>query len=270
MSCETLLSETLLEAVKVLVSLVFLVVLGYYDMRSRLLPDVLVYTYAGVSTVVFTFTLFNIFRCYSPTVLAIYVLFSTALTTGLLYALYKMGHAGDGDVYVMLSIGLSHSFPSVYRVVLLGYGLLPPGLVILLYACIVQLIVLVYQALVNITKYRSVVKDLKGVYKLIVPLISKPVKIKDYVSSPREHVHPIQCPEVYENEVKWFFRLTSRIDEEDCILKFKDELVNRMGDMYIWVSPKIPFVFYMMIGFVIFILLGDYAVLVALRTLVPS
>lgn len=259
-------SQRVLEVVKTATSATFLAALSYFDYKTRLLPDALVYAYLVTSILMYAVSAVVAVQEYGLLPPILYTLLSAALCTGLMYSLYKAKLVGDGDVYVALSLSLMHAFPQSYGTTLPGAGILPPPLVVLFYASLIGLAYSLVQLAVSLVKWRWLLKELPGVHKILVPLIARPVKLGDYLSGKVKHSYPVQCLEVENGRVRVSMQLLTRIDEDDCILRSADKL-RSFADYYIWVSPGLPFILYMLLGFVLFMAVGD-SVLLAISKLI--
>ncbi len=258
----------LLELLKSAATGAFLAVLGFCDYKSRSLPDKLVYSYLGFSAAAFTASLFLALEKYPHGLCITYVAFSALILPAFFYSTYKAGLVGDGDVFVSLSVGLSYAFPLSYATTIPRSGLLPPALVITLYSVLASLVAVLAQALVVFAKYKSLVRSLPGVYKVLVPLLAKPIKLGDYVEGRAKHFYPVQCFEKTSSGVVVKYRVGVRLNS-GCSVELA-EVAGLTREDYIWASPGQPLVFYMLLGFAAYVLLGDTPVLYLLTRLLGS
>lgn len=259
---------TVLGFISVITSGIFLVILGYYDLKSREIPDNLVYAYLVTSLTIFAATTVFVYNCYPLVLLLAYPSFSVALTASLMYVLYRMRYMGEGDFYVTLSTGLAHAYPVVYTYTLQGRGVLPPGLLIVLYASLAIIFYATLTAIINLAKYRKQIGELPGVYKLLVPFLAKPIGLENLEREIHRltYLYPVEYFEIEKGTIERKFKLSTRVDAGEN-LEITIKLLKLAGRSYIWVSTGQPFVFYMLAGLALFVVLGDTPVLALFTTL---
>lgn len=246
----------LVDLVKVVSTLIALGVLSIQDLKTRELSALLVYAYLFTSIALFAISV--IVSDMVLPLLIIYAAFSLMASAGLFTVLFKLGLVGDGDVYVSLALGLTFSYPSLYRFTLSPTGILPPSLVVILYAALTSMALMLVNAIVVFTKYRSLLSALSAKHKVFLPLISKPVKLRDYLSGKLRHYFPIQTFTVSSSGVVVEYKLLTRVDVDE-VSKLK-QLLDRgllSPEIYIWVTPGIPFIFHLFLGVVALIVFGD-------------
>lgn len=243
-----------------LCSAVYLGILGYYDLKSRNIPDALVYSYLATGLVVFSVNTAYMFGHLPLLFLLAYPVFSSLVTTLPLYILYRFRYVGDGDVFVVLATGLVLSYPSTYCGTVQRFGIIPPGLVVLLYSSFVVVARIVYDVLVNLIKYRTHVQRLPGIYKFIVPLLARPARVSDLRSGTCGHVFVVEFFEEVNGQIKRSFRFAPKIADENDLRRAM-AILERYRVEYVWVTPAHPFVSCMFMGLVLFAVLGDSLVL---------
>ena len=245
---------------KIALSMIILSILGYQDWKTREISDKIVYFYLGCSTILFIASTIVLLGNYPPILLLLYIGSSLLATMVLFGILYKFNLIGDGDVYVATSIGLLYSYPFA---TLIGIGLLPPALIIVIYATLIGLLNSVFNAIRVLVKNRKQFRELSLKHKLIVPFLAKPVKIRDYIENRYKHHFPIQVFNILNGRVESKFNILRGINE-DTSSNIKDivekGLVN--PDTYIWITPGIPYVFHLLLGLLLYILLGDKLIIV--------
>ncbi|MEM0470542.1 MAG: A24 family peptidase C-terminal domain-containing protein [Desulfurococcaceae archaeon] len=246
----------LVDAVRVAATLLALGVLSIEDLRTRELSARIVHAYLAVTTALFIVSFIT--GSGSFTLLVVYAAFSLLVSAGLFTSLYKLGLVGDGDVYVAIALGLALFYPSIYRFTLPLEGMLPPSLVAIFYAALTSMFLMLVNAVRVLAKYRGVLSALSTKYKIILPFVSRPVKLREYLNGVLKHHFPVQEFTVSGTEVLVRYRLLARIDEDQAsvLRKLVDQGV-LSEETYIWVSPGIPFIFHLFLGVLLLLVLGD-------------
>lgn len=255
------------DLVKVVTALIVLGFLGYEDLKTRELSAVVVYAYLAVGVVLFIITVLT--SPFPLVIQVVYIVFSLVASAGLFTLLYKLGLVGDGDLYVSIALGFTFSHPSLYWLTLVSAGIMPPVLIIVLYASFICIVYMLVNAVVVLAKYREAVRSLQGRYRLILPLIGKPVKLSEYTGGKYVHYFPLQYFEVSNGVAVTKYKVLTRVEEGDeatTLRKLVESgLVN--PNTYIWVTPGIPFVFYLFLGLILLLVLGDLPVVTFITTL---
>lgn len=246
----------LVNIVKVFSTIAFLSVLAFQDLREREMSATLVYAYVVVSAAVFVASLCT--DNMPPPVTLIYAVFSLVATAGLFTFLFKLGLVGDGDVFVSLAIGLALFHPSTYEFTLARAGILPPSITVVFYAALTSVALMVLNSVVVLTRYKSLLKQLSPKQKILLPFVGKPVKLRDYLEGKLKHHYLVQEFTYSDKGVVIRYRTLIRVERDE--LSRLRELVDKgllSPDIYVWVSPGIPFVFHLFLGVVLLLLLGD-------------
>jgi preflagellin peptidase FlaK len=259
--------ETILALIKVFISLLFLAILGFEDLKTRELDSKIVYLYLSLSSILYALTLITIVNIVEYLV---YTALTLLVTPGVFYILYKYGIIGDGDVYVSLALGLSLHHPTVYGATLVRYGIIPPALVAVLYASLIALLWSVLQGLFNTLHYRSLLKQLPFKYRAIILFLARPVKAGEFYEDPKyRHYYPLQIFKYTEQGIREEYNLL-RLD--DTTRQHVVELIEKgviPRNYILWITPGLPYVFYMLIGLLILLVIGDkplYYLLIKLLT----
>jgi len=246
----------LLDSVKILSTFITLLVLSIQDWRTRELDARIVYFYLILSILLFfASTIILDAPLYMRLFYAGISLFTTA---GLFILLYKTGLIGDGDVYIATALGLMFPYSDTYKLTLQAYGLLPPSMVIIFYASVSALVIMLTNVLQVIMRYRGALERLPQGYRIIVPLLGRPVKIRDYLNGKFKHYYPLQSFELDGEKLTVKFRLVTGVDNAE--INDLRNIVERgllNPDDYIWITPGLPFILYLLIGFILVLLVGD-------------
>jgi len=175
---------------------------------------------------------------------------------------YFTGLLGGADVLILIFLALL--FPWKFKM-----GILPvieyttlPIITFIINSLIIVVFYSIYFLLLNIVMYKDEVKKLNTPFikKTILLLTGCPMKVSDYLKS--KFMYPLEIIKVKENgEIEKEYRLTFNIEEEymDHINHVK-KLVEKgvlSKDTYIWVTPGIPLIIFILLGFILSITVGD-------------
>lgn len=250
----------LVEIVKIASTLITLTMLSIQDWKTRELDGRIVYTYFLISVILFFIS--TITTRMSLEMLLFYAGFSITATSGLFIILYSIGLVGDGDVYVATALGLMFPYTTIYHFTPQSIGILPPCMVIVFYASLSALTLMIVNALYILVKHRDIVSRIPAEYRFIVPFIGRPVKIHEYLQGKFKHYFPLQVFEVKDEKVLVNFKLFTSIKSEETLLL--RDLINKgllNTNDYIWVTPGLPFIFYLLIGFIMMLIVADKPIL---------
>jgi Archaeal Peptidase A24 C-terminus Type II. len=112
--------------------------------------------------------------------------------------------------------------------------------------------------LLVIMRYKGALEKLPRGYRIIVPLLGRPVKIRDYLNGKFKHYYPLQSFTIDGEKLTVKFRLVTGVNNaeiDDLRSIVERELLN--PDDYIWITPGLPFILYLLIGFTLVLLVGD-------------
>lgn len=247
--------SNLVEAIKIIYVLGFLLVFSIQDYRRREISDNLVYVFTGGSIVFCSLTIYM----YKPPPL--YLAFSF-MVPALFIAMYLAGLMGEGDVYVVFSLALLYPVPPHSS--LLPGSLLPPSLSITVYSTLSIVLVSLLYGVYTLIRYRSLLKEVPLKYRFIYPFIAKPMRLNEYLAT--EFYYPLTLIELKDNGVKTTYRLHYDVEEEDP--RAYREMFKRLIESdvvpdttYVWVSYGIPYIIPLFLGTIIFLLVGDAPIL---------
>jgi prepilin signal peptidase PulO-like enzyme (type II secretory pathway) len=257
--------ELALSLAEILSSLLFLLVLGLEDLKTRELNSRLVYSYLAIAVVFYVLTLTTSRSLIESLV---YTAFTLLVTPGVFLVLYKYKLTGDGDVYVSLALGLSIFHPLAYKATLVRCGVISPALVSVLYASLTATLYTVIQGIINMVIHREILDQVPAKYRAIVALAARPVRVSDYIENQRyKHYYPVQEFKLSKQGLVVEFHLggLNESSKQSLLELVEKGFVPR--DQFIWVTQGIPYIFYMFIGLVLLVLIGDkplYYILVKL------
>lgn len=151
---------------------------------------------------------------------------------------------GGADFLALLLIAIAHP----------RFILFPISLLTLFYSILIPLALVLLYFIINAFIYReelSKIRCVKG-KKYYLYFLGRPMKIKEYLKS--EFIYPLTIPKSA-NEVVFECRPTFSIAEEE--IKHKEEIKKLIEDglidedTVIWVTPALPHVAFIFIGYVI-------------------
>jgi preflagellin peptidase FlaK len=197
-----------------------------------------------------------------PAYAIVFTALSLTIAPALFTLLYVKGLMGLGDVYVATGLSLSFTYPVLFNETgLPGTPVTaPPIILIILYACASVIIYSIGKALYIAARHRDLLKGLKPAEKILLPIIAKPMTVEEYLGT--RFFYPLTIIEEDGGAVKQRVRLSYDVEKEDyrehqARLKTLVEKGVVKPETRIWVSHGIPFLTLMLLGFAIFIVLGD-------------
>lgn len=248
--------------------------LSIYDIKYREIPDKHVWGSFYISLALFAITiavqLSN--QPSSITAIVVYTSLSIFSGTGLFSIMYLMGLVGKADVFVITELALLLPTPDVYSIVVYEMGnilRLPPVLLIVLYSAFISILIGASRSfLVSIIYRKAIPRDLPLVKKLVLVLTGRPMSIKSYLSS--KHYYPLTIFEVKEGKLTRKYRLTFSVEGEEYwehqakVQKLLEEGILSPND-YIWVTYGIPYIVPLLVGLIVFLVVGDAPLALFLR-----
>jgi preflagellin peptidase FlaK len=219
--------------VRLAVCAVMLAVSSYFDIKTREVEDWFWVVFGAVGVALTGYEFFTS----SPNLLL--YLFSFILTSGLAYLLYVLGFYGGADAKALSAISLLVPFFNLNSII-------HPitGLIILTNSTILTLIFPVYFGLRNLVKVVSGEKIFEGfeseplLKKILASLLGYRIKVSA--------------------KGRFLMRLERTVDGKrklDISMRGVDEDFVEESD--VWVTPGLPLLLFMAIGFVVMVLFGD-------------
>ncbi|MEM3925998.1 MAG: A24 family peptidase C-terminal domain-containing protein [Desulfurococcaceae archaeon] len=247
--------------IRVLYSLFFLIIFSIQDYKWREINDKLVYVFTAGSVVFFIVTLNYLIELLDPQVMLLYICFTIMISPLLTGIMYISGLMGKGDVYVTTSIGLLYTFPfTIVKPFNHGFDIMPPLLTIMIYSTTLIVIFSIVNCLYNCIRNVEHLKKIPLKYRIIYMFIAKPIRIRDYIR--RKYYFPLEIIDIRNGILNVSWRININVEKEDLdvvVNKYK-ELCDRQiidPDTYIWASYGIPFIIPLTVGLIIYILIGD-------------
>lgn len=177
-------------------------------------------------------------------------LYSLTTSSILLILLYKMSMLGGADIFASIILSLSNaSIISLIPSRLVRIGIEP--ILILLYT---SLSILVYSGINFVRNFKDV-KGLSVTQKMLLALVGKKIKIKDFLNS--KFLFPLTT--IKENgSVELRFNFNIEEDDKEWREYYKRLLEKRIikEDDIIWVTWGVPVLPFMLLGYLLTLILG--------------
>ncbi len=240
-------------------------IFSYYDLKYRDVPDRYVWISLFIAMMLFIYSTIYYMSVYKPlNIVYGYIALSLLLSGGLFTVLYLFDMIGEADVLIVFEIALLFPFIDLYDIVLYLVKAplhLPPILPIVLYSAVFSIVfALVKTIYVSIRYHKLLPRELSLTKQLILLLVGRPMKIKDYLQT--KHYYPLTIYTVGEEGIVKSYRFTFNVEEEEYgvhqekLRKLLDEgLVS--SEEYIWVTYGIPYLVPLLAGYLFFLVLGD-------------
>ncbi len=221
--------------VSILITLATLLIASYYDVKTREIAEFL-WIPALVISAILTYltvkpnTLVIIFSLIPALLLLIFMLF---------------GLIGGADFLAMLLIGISTPYLNV----------LPISLLTLLYSLLIPSAMIIYNFAVNVVRYWDayLMLDCGTASKWVLLFLGRPMKVSSFIKS--NFLYPLTVPRCHLDDYDVICRTSFDINED-----FKEN-INHVNiclskgylkyDDYIWVTPALPHVFFITIGYLL-------------------
>ncbi len=250
--------------VKIAYVVVMLTYFSILDIKYRDIPDKQVWFSLGIAVLLFILSIPGYLELYNIRFFLSYLLMTIVIGPLILYILYYKDLIGDADVVIASEIAILFPVVKIYDYVYMKTSVvihLPPIIPILLYTNLLVLVLLPIIIVKNIVLHRNIYRGVEtGFFKKIVLLAtSKPVKVCDYLKM--KHVFPLEEFIIDKDGVKRRFRTTFSIQEDYRDHQERLKELIRKGvidkDTVMIVTYGIPYLVPMLLGFILFLLIGD-------------
>lgn len=178
-----------------------------------------------------------------------YTLFSI-IAIAIVGAFYYIGYMGGADLYAVAVIALT--VPKQ----LVGEGLIPTPFMTVVYAAVVSALIPIYFCLYNLVSRdrRRAIREVPRGY--IMCFLGVPKRPRDYVNS-KGFWFPLTTYENGELVTRYSFQVEEEPEEHKQKIKSLLESREIGEDSFIWITPGIPFVLFILLGFILSIIIGD-------------
>ena len=178
-----------------------------------------------------------------------YTLFSI-IAIAIVGAFYYIGYMGGADLYAVAVIALT--VPKQ----LVGEGLIPTPFMTVVYAAVVSALIPIYFCLYNLVSRdrRRAIREVPRGY--IMRFLGVPKRPRDYVNS-KGFWFPLTTYENGELVTRYSFQVEEEPEEHKQKIKSLLESREIGEDSFIWITPGIPFVLFILLGFILSIIIGD-------------
>lgn len=247
-----------LDPIRIVLNLTFLSYASWHDYRSREVSNKVWLFYAPLGLIL---TLLHVFLTTNLSLLLVLGI-SFAVFAGITIPLFYLGFFGGADVKAFLSLSLAMPFAPVSSFPFLGVVSPLYGMSIFGNAVIVSALTAVAMVLYNLIWYAKTGKKLfeglphePTIKKLLAMFTGYKVTVSEFKT--KLHLAPMEEPSKGEDgKIIRTLRLFIRTDvDREAIIAQIEALV---GDQQmIWVTPYLPFIVFITIGFVLTLLIGD-------------
>lgn len=242
----------------IILTLTVLSYASWHDYRSREVSNKVWAFYAPLGL---TLTLLQIFLTNNLTLLPVLGI-TFAVFAGITIPLFYLGFFGGADVKAFLCIALAMPFPPYAPFPYLGVVSPLYGMSIFGNAVIVAALTAVVMVLYNLVWYvRTGMKLFEGLHhesaikKAVALFTGYKMEVSEFKD--KLHLAPMEEPSQMENgTVIRTLQLFIRTDMDRELIA--TQIVELLGDQQkIWVTPYLPFIVFITIGFVLTLLVGD-------------
>ena len=246
----------------------FLFYASWHDYKSREVSNKVWIFYAPIGL---TLTLLHIFLTNNLSLLIILII-SFSVFAGITIPLFYLGFFGGADVKVFLCLSLAMPFTPLPPLPLLGVFSPLYGMSIFGNSVIVSALTAVAMISYNLFWYvRTGTKLFEGLdheptFKKLIALFTG-YKISVLEFKNKLHLAPMEEPAKGENgkiirKLRLFIR--TDLDKESIVAQIEDLLGDQQN---IWVTPYLPFIVFITIGFILTLFIGDIIFGILMMTL---
>ncbi len=235
-----------------LTALFILALLSVYDIKTRNIPNKI--AYIGL-VLVFILRLLTYYVYGHPLLqyLKFYVFFSSILVAVLALTAIT-GIMGWGDVFSFMLIMIAQPLPSF------AVELLPPLLVTVMLFSLSIVLLFIIQSIYNLAFNFKHITSLRYIrYKIVYPLIGRPMKIKDILVS--KWWYPLNLCNRYS------VRFNIYMDPPDVYRLVKEAVKKGCHSMddYVWVTYGVPGVAIITLSYLLTLVIGDSLIINLIR-----
>lgn len=176
----------------------------------------------------------------------LYLVFSL-MPAVLILIMSLFGMIGGADFLAILLVGIAHP----------KFKFLPISLLTLLYSLIIPLLLVIYYTIYNLLMFRAILSSIKcgRGRRLYLILFGKPIRVRDFLKMKFTYLLTVPRGGGFD------CRASFSLEEEEgtireLILKYVNDGVLTLDD-YVWVTPALPHVFFILIGYVLSILTAE-------------
>jgi len=223
------------------VTLSTLIIATYYDLKSREISEY-IWLPALIFSSIFTFLVVR------PNIL---VLIFSLIPAVILLLLMLIGMIGGADFLAILLISISTPYLNI----------IPIPMLTLLFSALIPSLLVLYNLIINLTLNRGLIKSLEcsSTHKLSLIFLSMPMKVSKFLKS--KFMYPLTVFKCSSNDYVVKCRTSFNIEED-----FKDHIRDVMkclefgyvrNDDYIWVTPALPHILFITIGYIISLVIPE-------------
>ena len=246
------------EYLSVAVTLVFLTIAAYYDLKTREVSDKVWAAYAPIGAAL------TIFRTYLQPSLLILTVASIALSILIGFGLVFFGLSGGADAKAMMCLGLTLPLPPGVVNPILGFFHPFFPIVVLIMAYICSLSVAFWMLARNLaliaSKHPRMFEGLENETtgkKALALLTGYRTSVERLQST--FYLYPMEKVVDDKNGVHLALQLYSNpdVDRDKEVAEFKESLQKVGSPPTVWVTPGLPLLLFVLLAIVIVLILGD-------------
>ncbi len=235
---------------KILFIIVLMVVTSYMDLKKREIP---LKVWAVSLPFALILTIIEYINSHFVNIGMIYVyIIGLVFSVGLSVLFYMFDFFGGADMFAFITLSI------VFPINLVKEFMIPPQLLLILYASITGLFFSLAYFLFNIINrnWRKLPHNIRSLQKITLMFLGIPVKSKDYIKM--KFYYPLT---IYNCNKEPKIRYSFSIEEEyEDSIRYVKELIEKKcigSDTYLWVTYGIPFLINIYVGFIMTLLVKD-------------
>ena len=224
-----------------IITIAVLLTLSLYDIKTRELPQGLVYSSLLLLLVGRLLNRLNMPR----ELMLVYIVFDLVLLA-VMAAMAGLRLIGWGDVAALAIITVASPTPSY------AARIMPPLLLVLIYYVIIVGLVMVFTAIYNIVFHRDELSKLPGRYKVIYLFIARPIKVQRIINNPGWW-YPLNLCRAYKTTFNIY------LDPPDIVRQVRQALNKGCikKDSTVWVTYGLPGLPIITFAYILALTIGD-------------
>jgi preflagellin peptidase FlaK len=226
--------------------LLVLLIASYWDYRKREIEPVY-WVYTGVIGLILSTSMYKM--GYISINVETYTVFSL-IAVGIVGLFYLLGYMGGADLYAVVFIAVT--IPGSLN----NFEVIPPIFMTVIYAAMASALIPIYLCLYNLIsgKNRSIIfREKKGI---LLCFLGIPKRAKEYIES-KGYWFPLTTYVDGVLVTRYSFHVEEEPDEhrKDISNLLRKNIIEE--DSVIWVTPGIPFVIFIFVGYILSIIISD-------------
>lgn len=246
-----------IELAAISVSVISLAIGSAFDLRTREVPDIVWLAFGPTGAIL------TLVRLIIQPTLIFSALVSLALTVGASLAMQFLGFWGGADTKALICLGLTlpiapRAFPSIMG------SLLPLPIMVIIFGYLCTASIVIWLSLRNLMLY------LQQGPRIFAGLSEEPAWKKaiaclsgypDTCANLKKKVHLYPMEKVVEDRhgvrLEFDFTLSAEVNRKELVSQFTDSLRKVGSPDTIWVNVGAPLLFFLLIGLILVLVVGD-------------